>query len=208
MMVWEWPQTYTPKKPPQLTWGVKDVHVREAEQHEWVVCTVCDTVSFYDVPPGKDWRWIGENVKCPRCKAFASKLTHCPPEVFEAAVADREANPPPSPSRPGTAAKPSRLLPARADKHTPITAPQPAPVAHQVPAGRVVDPAKPFEGRFYFYCYAHRDEKGLIRIQGNAVCCNQHPCQVAADDPRVVITSLQEITEAEHDVLALAIPQR
>lgn len=202
---------YTPVEPnptPQFAWAVKDEDIRNEDEHSWVVCSRCNTVSFYDLPKGEDWGWINKNVKCPRCKAFASKLSPCSPEVFYEAKRERDANPPPMYSPRGGYQPSSNgkgIMPTQSNVREPA---ERAPVTHALPAGRVVDPAKPFDGKFYFFTYAHRDEKGLIRIQGNGVCCNKHAGQLAADDERVIITSLQEITEAEYDVLAEAIPQR
>lgn len=62
--------------------------------------------------------------------------------------------------------------------------------------------ASPFEGKAYFYCYDNRDDKGLVRIQGNGICRGWHPAQAHANVPSHVITTVQEITSAQYDELA------
>lgn len=89
-----------PKTGPQFAWAVKDEAINHPEEHSWVICTRCETVSFYDLPKlmgaSSTQKWISDNVKCLRCKAFASKLGACTEEQFADAVDHRRNSPPPA----------------------------------------------------------------------------------------------------------------
>lgn len=84
---------YDPPEPPRLSWKVTKGQIRDRSYYNWCICTRCHTVTCYQVPKNlgtmsKVGRWIDENVRCARCKAFAKMFTGATPAVVDKAIAN------------------------------------------------------------------------------------------------------------------------